>query len=96
MSKSGAFLAMSAALALGASIFAAAPASAAPIADPFVAGAANTVGANVEKARLVCDAWGRCFRTRPRFYGPRFYGGGYGYRRGYGRGYGYRRGFRRW
>ena len=48
---------------------------------------------NVEQVRLVCDAYGRCFRTGPRFYGggPRFYGGG-GYGRprfsGGGRGYG--------
>ena len=57
---------------------------------------------NVEQVRLVCDAFGRCFRTAPRFYGggygygrprfygggPRFYGGGgYGRPRFYGGGY---------
>lgn len=49
---------------------------------------------NVEQVRLVCDAYGRCFRTAPRFYGggygygrPRFYGGGgYGRPRFYGGG----------
>ena len=50
--------------------------------------------ANVEHVRLVCNAYGRCWR-QPNyyyggyggygFYGPRrFYGGGYGYRRGWG------------
>ena len=48
---------------------------------------------NVENVRLVCDVYGRCFRT-PRYYGggPRFYGGGgygYGRPRFYGGGYGY-------
>jgi hypothetical protein len=49
--------------------------------------------ANVEQVRLVCDAYGRCFRTGPRFYGPRFYGGGgyYGRPRFYGGGGGYGR-----
>ncbi|MDB5547221.1 MAG: hypothetical protein JWR73_3192 [Tardiphaga sp.] len=52
--------------------------------------------ANVEQVRLVCDAYGRCFRTPgygygggPRFYGggPRYYGGGgYGRPRFYGGG----------
>ena len=50
--------------------------------------------ANVEQVRLVCDAYGRCFRTAPRYYGgygygrPRYYGGGprfYGGGGGYGR-----------
>jgi hypothetical protein len=43
------------------------------------------IASNVEQVRLVCDVYGRCFRTAPRYYG---YGGpvlGYGY--GYGRGY---------
>ena len=44
-----------------------------------------------EQVRLVCDQWGRCWRTRPRYYrhgyAPRrFYGPGYGY---YGPRYGY-------
>jgi hypothetical protein len=33
--------------------------------------------------RLVCDEYGRCFRTR----GPRYVRPGYGYGGGYGRGY---------
>ena len=42
----------------------------------------------VEQVRLVCDEWGRCWRTGPRYYrygyyGPRYYGPGYGYP-GYG------------
>ena len=46
------------------------------------------LAANVEQVRLVCDVYGRCFRTAPRFYG--YYGrpvvrDGYGYGRGYGR-----------
>lgn len=41
------------------------------------------IASNVEQVRLVCDAYGRCFRTGPRYYrhgGPvvRFgYGGGH-------------------
>lgn len=26
----------------------------------------------VQPARVVCDAWGRCFRVRPRYYGPTY------------------------
>ena len=51
------------------------------------------IAANVEQVRLVCDGYGRCFRTAPRFYG---YGGPvvrFGY--GGGRRYGWRHG-RRW
>ena len=50
------------------------------------------VAAPVEQVRLVCDEWGRCWRTGPRYdrygyYGPRrYYGPGYGY---YGGPYGY-------
>ena len=69
----------------------AAPASAAPMADPFVAGAAQTESPTVEKARIVCNAWGRCWRTGPRYYRPRYYRPRY-----YRRGWGHRRGFRRW
>jgi hypothetical protein len=43
------------------------------------------LAAPVEQVRLVCNQWGRCWRT-----GPRYYGYGYGApRRYYGRGYGY-------
>jgi hypothetical protein len=48
-------------------------------------------GASTEQVRLVCDEYGRCFRTR----GPR-YSRGYGYGGGYDRGYrGYDRGYER-
>ncbi|HEV7409368.1 MAG TPA: hypothetical protein VGO01_12855 [Bradyrhizobium sp.] len=49
---------------------------------------------NVEKVVMVCNAWGRCW-WRPNYYvgprvyggyvGPRYYRGGWGYRRGWGR-----------
>lgn len=99
MSRSRTVLAISAALAFGAAVFAAAPASAAPMADPFVGGAAqSTTAPGIEQVRLVCDAWGRCWRTRPRYYAPRFYYGRPMYRRGWGYrgGWGHRRHFRRW
>jgi hypothetical protein len=38
----------------------------------------------VEQVRVVCDQWGRCWRT-----GPRYYRYGYGPRRYWGPGYGY-------
>ncbi len=61
-----------------------APASAMPI-----GAIASGQTSEVENVRLVCNAWGRCWRQPnyyyggPAFYGrPRFYGGyGYGYRR---------------
>ncbi len=69
-----------------------APAAAAPMMDPFAAGATQSDAAqNVEKARIVCNAWGRCWRTRPRYYAPRFYYGRPMYRRHY-----HRRHWRRW
>lgn len=50
-----------------------------------------TQTSNVENVRLVCDAYGRCWRRpnyyapryyAPRVYAPRYYGGyGYGHRR---------------
>ena len=52
------------------------------------------VASPVEQVRLVCNEWGRCWRTGPRYYrygyyGPRrFYGPGYGYGY-YGPRYGY-------
>ncbi len=95
MSRIRLIVAFCGALAAGAAIMSA-PAAAAPMVDPFVAGAAeSTTAPTAEKARIVCNAWGRCWRVRPRFYGPRFYGG-YGYRpRYYRRGWGHRR-WRRW
>lgn len=56
-------------------------------------GSSNGISSDVEQVRLVCDAYGRCFRTAPR----RYYGGGPVVRYGYG-GYrhrGWRHG-RRW
>jgi hypothetical protein len=53
------------------------------------------LASNVEQVRLVCNAYGRCFRTAPRFYGYR----GPVVRYGYGYGGGYHRGWhhgRRW
>ena len=82
-------------VALGGAALVSGTASAAmPNGLPGVSGSSN-----VEQVRLVCDEYGRCFRTAPRFYDggfgydrPRFYGGGYGYGRprfygggGYGR-----------
>jgi len=45
------------------------------------------IASNVSQVRLVCDAYGRCFRTAPRYYGyggpvVRFGYGGGGWRRG--------------
>jgi hypothetical protein len=40
------------------------------------------IASNVDQVRLVCDGFGRCFRTPG-------YGYGYGPRYGYGYGYGY-------
>lgn len=45
--------------------------------------AANGATNQVEQVRLVCNRWGRCWRTGP-YYG---YGYGYGWRRGYHRGW---------
>lgn len=54
--------------------FSAAPASAAPMVDRGVSAAIQLEHSQVEKARLVCNAWGRCWRTGPRYYyAPRFY-----------------------
>ena len=50
----------------------------------------DDVASNVEQVRLVCDEFGRCFRTAPRYYG---YYGGPVVRYGYGRGW---RHGRRW
>ncbi len=69
--------------ALGGAALSAATASAMPI------GLATNadIASNVEQVRLVCDAYGRCFRTGPRYYG---YGGPvvrYGYGGGWHRGW---------
>lgn len=59
-------------------------ASAAPRLDLGLA-TQSGFASNIEQARIVCDAWGRCWRTRPRYYqpyygwgGPRYYGYGWG------------------
>lgn len=72
-------------------------ATAAPI-PPAAVGSAEVAG--IEQVRLVCDEYGRCFRTRGPRYVQRYYGDDDGYvvRRSYGyyggpgyydRGYGY-------
>ena len=91
MSRTSLGLALAATLALGG--FAATPsqASAAPMLDPGVASASDLAGAKPDQVRLVCDAWGRCWR-RPNYWAPRPYygwGGGpyWGHRRhGWGHG----------
>jgi hypothetical protein len=62
-------------------------------ASAFPAAPLGAVASPVEQVRLVCNEWGRCWRTGPRYYrygyyGPRRYGYGprYGY---YGPRYGY-------
>jgi hypothetical protein len=77
--------------ALGGVALGSAPASAMPNGMPSAAGQLS----NVENVVMVCNAWGRCW-WRPNYYvgppvyrygyvGPRYYGGGWGYRRGWGR-----------
>ena len=81
--------------ALGGAALSAGSAAAMPIGLAINAGIAS----NVEQVRLVCDAYGRCFRTAPRYYG---YGGPvvrYGYGGGWRRGGWHRGGWhhgRRW
>jgi hypothetical protein len=65
-------------------------ASAMPNGLPAAAGQLS----NIDNVVMVCNAWGRCW-YRPNYYvspayrygyaGPRYYGGGWGYRRGWGR-----------
>ncbi len=81
---------------LGGAALSATSASAMPVAP-----LGSAVAPATESVRLVCDVYGRCFRTRPRFYGgygyygggprfygggPRYYGGGPRFRGGYGYG----------
>ncbi len=74
--------------ALGGAALSAGAASAMPVGPASGAG----VNSDVEQVRLVCNGYGRCWRTGPVYVRP--YGFGYGYggyrRRGYGYG-GYRR-----
>lgn len=78
---------------------AATAASLAATASPLAAQTLTTRAGGVEQVRLVCDEYGRCYRTAPR-YVQRYYNDDEGYvvRRGYGyyggpgyydRGYGY-------
>ena len=53
-------------------------------ASAFPAAPISQSAANIEQVRLVCNEWGRCWET-----GPRYYRYGYGARRYYGPGYGY-------
>ena len=96
MSKFKLVLAFCGALIAGGAAMSVSSASAAPMVDPFVAGSTQTTAPNVEKARIVCNAWGRCWRTGPRFYGPRFYGPRYYRPRYYRRHWRPRRYYRRW
>ena len=68
--------------ALAATLMASA-ASAAPLAPAVVA---STQVAGIEQVRLVCDEYGRCFRSRGPRYVQRYYDGDDGYvaRRSYG------------
>ncbi|MBP2433895.1 MULTISPECIES: hypothetical protein [Bradyrhizobium] len=72
-------------------------ASAAPLAPAAIA---SNEASDIEQVRLVCNEYGRCYRTRGPRYVQRYYGGddgyvvrrSYGYYSGpgyYGRGYGY-------
>jgi hypothetical protein len=70
-------------LAIGAgAIFASSAANAAPI----TTGVAMLPNDNIENVRLVCDQFGRCYRTRGGRRGI-VYGNGYGYAPGYYGGY---------
>ena len=62
------------------------------VASAFPVAPIGQAASPVEQVRLVCNEWGRCWRTGPRYYRygyygqRRYYGPGYGY---YGRPYGY-------
>lgn len=58
------------------------PASAFPVAP------LGATASPVEQVRLVCNEWGRCWRTGPRYYRYGYSGGPY-YRHYYGPRYGY-------
>jgi hypothetical protein len=78
--------------ALGAMALGAGSASAMPNGLPAAAGQHS----NVENVRMVCNAWGRCW-WRPNYYvGPPVVRYGFVGPRYYGRGWGHRRGWRRW
>lgn len=72
-------LAVGAALAAAMATLAPSAASALPVATE---GAISRAAPGVEKAGLVCDDWGRCWRTAPSYYGGGwgpgpYYGGGW-------------------
>ena len=72
-------LAVGAALAAAMATLAPSAASALPVATE---GAISRATPGVEKAGLVCDDWGRCWRTAPSYYGGGwgpgpYYGGGW-------------------
>lgn len=86
---------------VAASLFGALAASSPASAMPVAPAPATPQVSDVERVRMVCDAWGRCF-WRPNYYGyygapapyygPRYYGPRYYGPRVYGpRYYGYRR-----
>lgn len=62
---------------------------------PFGLATKADIASNAEQVRLVCDQYGRCYRTGPRYYGygRPFVRPGYGYGRGWHRGW---RDGRRW
>jgi len=72
---------------LGLTTAAAVSALAGGTASAFPAAPLGEIASPVEQVRLVCDDWGRCWRTGPRYYR---YGYGYGPRYGY---YGHRYGY---
>ncbi|HEY0567732.1 MAG TPA: hypothetical protein VGD13_06320 [Xanthobacteraceae bacterium] len=80
----------------GATMLLASAASAAPL-SPTAVGTSEA--SNIDQVRLVCNQYGRCWRTRgPRYayrgYDDGYYGGrGYGYYGGPGYGPGYGRGY---
>lgn len=39
---------------------------------PDIYGYSTDYAPLVQPARVVCDAWGRCFRVRPRYEGPAY------------------------
>jgi hypothetical protein len=70
---------------LGLSACAAVTALATGTASAFPVAPIDQLTSPVEQARIVCNQWGRCWRTGPRYYrygyyGPRrYWGPGYGY-----------------
>lgn len=70
---------------------------------PGIAVPGLAVNPMIQPARIVCDAFGRCWRTRPRYIPPvvympplPYYGYGYGHRYHYGHRYRHHRHHYRW